>query len=432
MLKLDLDFTLARENQGEGPLGPDFKPRIAQKSEEGEDEEEEWDEEEEEEESEEMETGEEAISEEPTKPVNLNTLHFNCFHCSFTAKSMIEFAQHVRTHELFQNSLVKSPGSSKAPASPIHTDDDEMEEFVTVTPVYGENTDCADKDSMSEVKEEMSEKVRKPLYQCKLCPFTTDSLDAFEMHNRIHLPYRCGYCNYSQYQPGKIKQHHNYKHAPEGLELKIIEQNPKPNKPRAKSPAKQRPLTYSKPGPKSTKKYHQEMYQDEENQTVPNTASAAEEEIKEDVGEGEEQGTEDTICFEEPAYQPEIKLPDVRQLPDELLAVLLMKYGATRTPWMEVMSESDLNTSGESASGNMLVMGNPGTEEMEELHMSEVSDNGRGMAFTSDLKEGTGDDREGDEEVDMYNEEDSTENLLDVGDEEIRVEDEGAMNEDAD
>ena len=126
MLKLDLDYSLARENQGDGPLGPDFKPRTLVREDEEEDEEVdgEW-EEEEDAEADEQEASSPGETE-PEKPVNINSLHFNCFHCSFTAKSMMEFAQHVRTHEQ-QSSPVKFPGSSKAPASPIHMDDDETE-----------------------------------------------------------------------------------------------------------------------------------------------------------------------------------------------------------------------------------------------------------------------------------------------------------------
>ena len=438
MLKLDLDYSLARENQGDGPLGPDFKPRTLVREDEEEDEkvDGEWEEEDEEvdgewEEEEDAEADEQEASSpgetEPEKPVNINSLHFNCFHCSFTAKSMMEFAQHVRTHEQ-QSSPVKSPGSSKAPASPIHTDDDETEQFVTVTPVYG-NRASTDNELTEEIKEEDTE----PQYQCKLCPFTTNSLDEFEGHNRIHLPFRCGYCNYSQYQKGKIKQHHNYKHAPHGLELNIIEQNPKPpkktqhhSKPGPKSTKKTQP--YSKPGPKSTKKFIVEE-PIEEVESVESQEEDMEDESRDD-------GVISKSEYDNPIYQPTIKLLDVQLLSDELLSVLLMKYGATRTPWMEAPLDVDMNTSGESDSRGFMEE-SPGDEEEMDLHMGDVSDN-RELVFASDLEEDDDangneveeedEEREQEEEVAFYDEE-NTANLLDVGDEEIRVEDEGLVNE---
>ena len=419
MLKLELDYSLARENQGDGPLGPDFRPRMNTAEDDREDEEvdEEYDEDAD---VDELDSASHSESE-TTKPVNMDSLHFNCFHCSFTAKSMMEFANHVKTHK--QNSPVKSPGSSKAPASPIHTDDDETEQFVTVTPVYGKR---------ASTDNELSDEIKEPQHQCKLCPFTCDSLDDFEVHNRIHLPFRCGYCSYSQYQRGKIKQHHNYKHAPEGLELKIIEQNPKPpkktepySKPGPKStkksagdepPKKVHIVRWSKPGPKSTKKGYVEDSTGVEYQAGHISSD-----------ESDEEDEAPKINYNDAMYQPTMKLLDVQLLSDELLSVLLMKYGAARTPWMEAPLDGDMNISGESDSRGY--MENPDEEEME-LHLGDVSDN-REIAFASDLEDDTnGDEYEQEEEEMALDEDEEDADLLDVGDEEIRVEDEGVMNED--
>ncbi len=369
MIKLELDYALARENQGDSPLGPDFRPKPVEPLE--------------------LDESDGAGSEEPeasvssqdsAEPVNLNSLHFNCFHCSFSAKSMTEFAHHVRTHD--QNSPVKSPGSSKAPASPIHTDDDELEQFVTVTPVYGNRASAEETPGDADVDESF-------VHKCTLCPYQTNDIDAFEMHSRTHLPYRCGHCTYSAYQRSKIKKHHANRHAAEGLALQVMEQNPKPDKKAtAAAPdaaAQQTMKPKYKPGPKCKKSslfigYEPDNGEDEEIEFE----SDSESEISRSLDD----------YAKDKAYQPTIGLLDVQTLQDELLAVLLAKYGATRTPWCTFLAGSDEDS-------------NRSSPCMEDDDLGEVSEN-TGLVFASSLE--VREDREG---ADMEDDDD----ILDVGEE---------------
>ncbi len=107
LVKLELDYSYSRESQGEGPLGPNFKTwQASVKREPIENIQAVKD----------TENDDSLILEEPPiepqKPVNLNTLHFNCFHCNFKAKSMMEFAQHVKTHDAAKNQSTPAQGAS--------------------------------------------------------------------------------------------------------------------------------------------------------------------------------------------------------------------------------------------------------------------------------------------------------------------------------
>ncbi len=149
LVKLELDYSFSRENQGEGPLAPNFKTWQASVKREP---------------TEnipavkETKDDDSVILEEPTieaqKPVDLNTLHFNCFHCNFKAKSMMEFAQHVKTHDVMGKS-----GTSSETGSVL---------------VQGASA-ASGKPGVKELPS---------LYKCSLCKFSTEEYSDFQTHRR--------------------------------------------------------------------------------------------------------------------------------------------------------------------------------------------------------------------------------------------------------
>ncbi len=118
---------------------------------------------------------------------------------------------------------------------------------------------------------------------------------------------RCGHCDYSVFERSKIKQHHKYRHAAAGLEISIVEQQ----------------ASLPEPSPSSSKA------------PAANDYGAVYSALEQEDAESNQDQIPTQLELDK-TYQPHVRLINIRTLPEDYISLLLLKNGATKTPWFTV------------------------------------------------------------------------------------------------
>ncbi len=140
----------------------------------------------------------------------------------------------------------------------------------------------------------------------------------------------------------KVKQHHRYRHAAAGLELSIVEQQaslPEPSltssKPLPTGPSSKPPEVSPSSKPPAASTSSKPPGSTGSKPPGDNDYGAVLSALEQEDAESNQAKIPTQLELNK-AYQPSVRLINVRTLPNDYLSLLLLKNGVIKTPWFTV------------------------------------------------------------------------------------------------